>query len=180
MKKLYFYMLTAIMGLTLASCSNYDSQYYDTPPYYVDDIVGSWVSEFGCEGYYEYDIYGYDKVRYEFFSNRTGRYTYYSAYGLDYVGFYWDTRGNRLSIRYDDGDFENLYYGFDDFGYLILSLDPYFYEYTAYAPTGYYYEPAKTMENAPAKQSTDTVTKREANVKLKFLSRGVIVPDTTK
>ena len=88
--------------------------------------------------------------------------------------------GNRLSIRYDDGDFENLYYGFDDFGYLILSLDPYFYEYTAYAPTGYYYEPAKTMENAPAKQSTDTVTKREANVKLKFLSRGVIVPDTTK
>jgi hypothetical protein len=177
MKKLYFYMMTAMMALTMASCSNWDSTYYDTP-YYIEDIVGSWVSEYGGDSYGEYGIYGYDVVYYDFFNNHTGRYTYYSAFGWDYVDFDWDTRGNRLFIRYYDGDYENLYYGFDSYNYLILSLDPYFYQYTAYAPNGRYYEPAKTMDKAPAKQSTDMVTKRDDNAKLKSLSRGVIVRDT--
>ena len=34
------------------------------------------------------------------------------------------------------------------------------------------------MQKAPAKQSSDMVTKREANAKLKSLSRGIIVRDT--
>ena len=174
MKKIYFYMMTALMAITMASCSNWDS------PYYIDDIVGSWVSEYGSDGYGEYDIWGYDVVRYDFYSNYTGRYTYYSAFGLGYVDFNWETRGDRLYIRYYDGDYENLYYGFDRYGYLILSLDRYFYQYTAYSPSGsgWYYEPAKAMQKAPAKQSSDLVTKREANAKLKSLSRGIIVRDT--
>ena len=173
MKKIYFYMMTAMLGLTLASCSNWS--HWDSP-YYVDDIVGSWVSEYGSDGYGEYDIYGYDVVRYDFYGNGTGRYTYYSAFGLDYVDFNWNTRGDRLFISYYDGDYEDLYYGFDRYGYLILSLDRYFYRYTAYSPNGYgwYNEPAKTMEKAPAKtDSTNLVTKREQGVKIKSLSRGV-------
>ena len=130
MKKIYFYMMTALVALTMASCSNWDS------PYYVEDIVGSWVSEYGSDGYGEYDILGYDVVRYDFYGNYTGRYTYYSYYGLDYVDFNWETRGDRLYIRYYDGDYESLYYGFDRYGYLLLSLDRYFYQYTAYSPGG--------------------------------------------
>ena len=68
-------------------------------------------------------------------------------YGLSYVDFDWETRGDRLFINYYDGDYENLYYGFDDYGYLILSLDRRFYQYTAYraAGTSPYYEPAKEL-----------------------------------
>jgi hypothetical protein len=167
MKKIYFYMMAALVALTMASCSNWES------PYYVEDIVGSWVSEYGCDGYGEYDILGYDVVRYDFYSNYTGRYTYYSYYGLDYVDFDWETRGDRLNIRYYDGDYESLYYGFDRYGYLLLSLDRYFYQYTAYSPGGRYYEPAKGMAKAPAESTGDLVTKRDSTVKIKSLSRGV-------
>ena len=129
------------MTVTMTSCHDWDS------PYYVDDIVGSWVSEYGRDYYGEYDILGYDVVRYDFYYNHTGRYTYYSMYGLSYVDFDWETRGDRLFINYYDGDYENLYYGFDDYGYLILSLDRRFYQYTAYraAGTSPYYEPAKEL-----------------------------------
>lgn len=166
-------MMALLMAATMASCSNWES------PYYIEDIVGSWVSEYGSDSYGEYDIRGYDVVRYDFYSNYTGRYTYYSAFGLDYVDFDWETRGNRLYIRYYDGDYENLYYGFDRYGYLILALDSRFYRYTAYAPGGRYYEPAKEMQKAPsAGDSGDLVTKRETGVKIKSLSRGVKARET--
>lgn len=160
MKKFYYMLLLLLVGLTTNSCSDWDS------PYYVDDIVGSWVSEYGSDGYGEYDILGYDVVRYDFFSNHTGRYTYYSAFGLDYVDFDWDTHGNRLYINYYDGDWENLYYGYDNYGYLILSTDSHFYRYTAYRPTGMYYAPSKD------KEKTDKVTKRDSDVKIKAATRG--------
>ena len=88
MKKIYYMMLMAMMSVAMVSCDDWD---WDSP-YYVDDIVGSWESYYGCDGYYEYDILGYDVVRYDFYANHTGRYTYYSSYyGLDYVDFDWDT-----------------------------------------------------------------------------------------
>ena len=145
MKKIYFISMLALLSM-MVSCNGWDS------PYYVEDIVGSWVSEYGSDGYGTYDILGYDVVRYDFYYNHTGRYTYYSMYGLSYVDFDWETRGDRLFINYYDGDYENLYYGFDDYGYLILSLDRRFYQYTAYraAGTSPYYEPAKELpEDAP-------------------------------
>ena len=155
MKKIYYFLMLAALSLGMTSCDGWDS------PYYVEDIVGSWVSEYGSDGYGTYDIWGYDVVRYDFYRNHTGRYTYYSAYGMAYVDFDWETRGNRLFISYYDGDYENLYYGYDDYGYLILSLDYYFYQYTAYRPAGYY-EPAKEFPgDAPklAPREGDKVTK---------------------
>ena len=52
MKKIYNMMMLALMSMTLFSCSNWD--YRDTP-YYIDDIMGSWVSYYGHDGYGEYD-----------------------------------------------------------------------------------------------------------------------------
>lgn len=136
MKKIY-YMLLAALSMSMVSCDGWDS------PYYVQDIVGSWVSYYGHDGYGEYDILGYDQVRFDFYGNYTGRYTYYSYYGLDYVDFDWETFGDRLVIYYYDGTREYLYYGYDRNGDLILSTDSHFYQYTAYRPGGAFYEPAK-------------------------------------
>ena len=165
MKKLYMITMVALLTLTLNSCHDWDS------PYYVDDIVGTWVSEYGANRFGTYDILGFDVVRYDFYYNHTGRYSYYSAYGLSYVDFDWETRGNRLYIDYYDGDYENLYYGYDDYGYLILSLDRYFHEYTAYRPGGYYaFEPAKELAGDGPKLAPREGDKTTA---VKSVSRGI-------
>ena len=62
MKKIYYMMLLALVSMTMVSCHDWDS------PYYYEDIVGSWVSEYGGDYYGEYDLYGYDVVRYDFFA----------------------------------------------------------------------------------------------------------------
>ena len=56
MKKIYYMMLLALVSMTMVSCHDWDS------PYYYEDIVGSWVSEYGGDYYGEYDLYGYDVV----------------------------------------------------------------------------------------------------------------------
>lgn len=142
MKKIYFYtmLMLASMTVMLSSCDGWDS------PYYMDDIVGSWVSYYGHDYRGEYDLIGYDVVRYDFYRDYTGRYTYYDYYGrLDYVDFDWYTSGDRLIIHYYDGESEYLFYGFDRNGDLLMSIDSRFYEFTAYRPTGMYYEPAKAL-----------------------------------
>jgi len=166
MKKIYNMLLLAALSMTMFSCSTWDS------PYYVDDIVGTWVSYYGHDGYGDYDIWGYDQVTYEFYSNYTGRYYYYSYYGtMYYLLFDWDTRGDRLIIYYEDGDNDYLYYGFDRNGDLILSTDSRFYQYTAYRPTGSYYDKAKEMPTgselkaAPAVESGATVTDSPRGIK---------------
>ena len=167
MKKVYFITMLALLSMMATSCHDWDTPYYDSP-YFVDDIVGSWVSEYGHDGYGSYDIMGYDVVRYDFYFNYTGRYTYYSAYGLAYVDFDWETRGNRLYIRYYDGDYESLYYGFDNYGYLFLSLDRHFYQYTAYRPASGnypYYEPAKEMPDGGPKLAPAEGVEKTSSVK---------------
>ena len=114
-------------------------------------------------------------MRYDFYRDYTGRYTYYSYYGyLDYVDFDWYTSGDRLIIHYYDGDSEYLYYGFDRNGDLIMATDSRYYQYTAYRPAGMYYEPSKEMPMADsgtaigkgvkkvdkAEKSTDKATSR--------------------
>ena len=162
MKKIYYMLLLAALSMTMVSCDdNWDS------PYYVDDIVGSWVSYYGHDMKGEYDIIGRDQVRYDFYSNYTGRYTYYTYYGgMDFVDFDWQIRGDRLIIYYYDGDSEYLYYGYDRNGDLIMATDPHFYQYTAYCPAGfYYYSQAKdvvtdsTTATTKAKESTSTAPK---------------------
>lgn len=147
MKKIYYMLLLAVISMTVVSCNDWDS------PYPTDRlaIVGSWESYYGCQGNYEYDIMGYDRVRYDFFANYTGRYTYYDRYyGLSYVDFDWDAYGNTLIIRYYDGDNDYLYYGYDHNGDLLLALDSHFYQFTAYRPAGYW---------GPAKEVTKTLNK---------------------
>ena len=158
MKKIYNMLLLAVLSMTMFSCSDWDS------PFYVEDIVGSWLSYYGHDGYGEYDILGYDQVRFDFYSNYTGRYTYYSYYGLSYVDFDWSTHGNRLIIRYYDGDSEYLYYGYDRNGDLILATDSRFYQYTAYRPVGMYYDKAKDMPGNSLSKAAPKVESNAADV----------------
>ncbi len=144
MKKLYYMLLLAVMSLTVVSCDGWES------PYYTDDIVGSWESYYGFDGYRDYDLWGYDVVRYDFYANYTGRYTYYSQTRLYFIDFQWETRGNRLYIWYADNDYDELYYGFENInGYanLVLSHSRHFYKYVVYRPAGFYYDKEKTLES---------------------------------
>jgi len=127
-KLLYLLMVAIVLSVSLTSCDD------DEPHYYWDDIVGSWESVYGQDEFGSYDIMGFDVVRYDFYDDYTGRYTYYSSYGLEYVDFNWYVSGDMVQINYYDGDMEILYYGFDDWGYLLLSPDFDFYRYTAYRP----------------------------------------------
>ena len=176
MKKFYFISMLSLLMLSMSSCNDHDWG----SAYYIEDIVGSWVAEFGTDYYGTYEIGGRDAVRYDFYSNYTGRYTCYTVFGLDYVDFDWETRGNRLFIWYYDGDAEYLYYGFDDYGYLILSPDSRFYSYTAYRPTGgYYYEPGKELSDSDAKlKAPDEDAK--ATTEVKSVSRALKARATEK
>ena len=107
----------------------------DYSPYYIDDIVGTWVSEYGADSYGTYDIMGNDVVRFDFYNNYTGRYTFYTVNGPAYIDISWETQEIRLNINYSDGDHEALYYGFYQDGYLILGMDRNFSVYTAYRST---------------------------------------------
>ena len=145
MKKIYYMLLLAVLAVTMVSCDGWDS------PYRVESIVGSWESYYGYNGVYEYDILGRDVVRYDFYANYTGRYTYYDTwYGLCYVDFDWETYSDRLIIRYYDGDSDYLFYGFDNAGYLIMSLDRRYTQYTASRPAGYW-SPAKDLNQLKGK-----------------------------
>ena len=171
MKKIYYMLLLAALSMTMVSCDdNWDS------PYYVDDIVGSWVSYYGHDGYGEYDIIGRDQVRYDFYSNYTGRYTYYTYYGgMDFVDFDWQIRGDRLIIYYYDGDSEYLYYGYDRNGDLILSTDSRFYQYTAYRPVGYY-DQAKALPEVDKAAKVEKTT-AEKTTAVKSISRAIKARD---
>jgi len=127
--KLHYLLVTLLLAVTLASCSD-DDKY----PYWTD-VLGSWESVYGVEYGTSYDLYSYDIVRYDFYGNYTGRYTYYDEYYvLRYVDFNWNIYDYTLEINYYDGDWSYLYYDFDNWGYLLLSTDYNFNYYTAYRP----------------------------------------------
>lgn len=142
MKKFYYMLLLAVISMAISSCSEWDSPYY-----YNESIVGSWESYYGYNGYGEYDLRGYDVVRYEFYGNYWGRYYYYSRLGmLNYLDFEWETRGSRLYIWYEDGDYDELYYGFNEYRYLVLSKSRHFNQYVVYRPIGIYYQQEKGLD----------------------------------
>ena len=97
-------------------------------------IVGSWVSEYGVEGGNKYEIQDYDVVSFDFYGDHTGRFTYYDSNCLSSIGLRWQTHGQRLSIMYDDGDHEALFYKIDENGYLLISTNAQFKNYTDYRP----------------------------------------------
>jgi hypothetical protein len=96
------------------------------------DILGSWISEYGVDGYGKYDISESDAVSFDFYGDKTGRYYCYYNNVLSYIGLRWELQGHRLYIWYDDGDHEKLYYRIDEDGYLLLALDENYSIYTGY------------------------------------------------
>lgn len=99
-----------------------------------NSIIGTWISEYSVDSYGQYDIVERDVVSFVFNEDNTGRFTYSSPYGQAYVDLDWETHGDRLYIRYYDGDSDELYYRIDESGYLLLALDAQFTMYTAYRP----------------------------------------------
>ena len=123
MKKNYCILILALVAVILSSCR-------DEPSY--DRMQGSWESYYTVDVHGEGYIDGRDVVRYDFYRNGRGRYTYYDNYGPLYIDFNWDVTRRMLYINYDDGLRESLYYDYDRNGDLILSQKSNVYYYTAY------------------------------------------------
>jgi hypothetical protein len=169
MKKIYYKLILALvsmMAMTMTSCDNkWDG------PVYVEEIVGSWVSEYGRDFRGEFDLVGIEVVYFDFYRDHTGRYTYYSDYGIPYyIDFDWYTRGDMLFINYYDGKREAIFYGYDNYGYLLMSTDSDFYEYTAYRQIGMYYSPAKEAVADGPKKATKSDMVED---KVKSISRSI-------
>ncbi|MBQ9821750.1 MAG: leucine-rich repeat protein [Muribaculaceae bacterium] len=97
------------------------------------DITGGWYSEYAVDEYGRYDIPEEIAVYFTFYRNKTGYYSYTGNEGIDeLIALRWKLEGQRLYIWYNDGDYEELYCTIDENGYLLLSLDEDFKNYTAY------------------------------------------------
>ena len=106
--------------------------------YHNKSIVGCWVSEYALDDNGErFDIPDPIKVSFDFYGNQSGRWGCYTDYNhgiIDYVGLKWEQQVKRLYLWFDDGDHEELYYKIDENGYLLLSLNAQFTQYTGYCP----------------------------------------------
>ena len=144
MEKIKFLLLTAFMSTVMFSC---ERGWGDEPQYMSDaDIVGCWEAYCANDGYGEFDIWDTDKDRYEFYSDGTGQYIYFSRYGFTYFDFDWETRSNgTVKIWYDNGDWDEFYYSFNCYDDLILSDSRNFHRYVVYRYEGFYYDKEKTL-----------------------------------
>ena len=100
------------------------------------DITGGWYSEYAVDEYGKYDIPEEIAVYFTFYRNKTGYYSYHTYVNNELVdciiALRWNLEGQRLYIWYNDGDYEELYCTIDENGYLLMSLDEEFKNYTAY------------------------------------------------
>lgn len=105
---------------------------------YFKSIVGSWVSEYALDENGErFDIPDPIKVSFDFYEDQSGQWGSYTDYNhgiIDYVGLKWEQQLRRLYLWFNDGNHEELYYGFNEDGYLLLSLNTQMTQYTAYRP----------------------------------------------
>lgn len=107
--------------------------------YHYQSIIGNWISEYALDDNDEvYQIPDPIKVSFKFNDDQTGEYGYrYNYYGnivVGYVDLKWEQQATRLYLWFADGDHEELYYGFNEDGYLLLSLNAQMTQYTAYRP----------------------------------------------
>ena len=102
-------------------------------------VVGSWVSEYVLDENGERFVIPV-QIRdcFDFNEGQTGQYGYYSYYNpniiVDYIDLKWEQQLNRLYLWFDDGDHEEFYYKIDEDGFLLLSHNAQFTQYTAYCP----------------------------------------------
>lgn len=107
--------------------------------YHFKSIVGSWISEYALDENGErFEIPDPIKVSFDFYEDQTGQYGYSSYYDhntiINYIDMKWEQQYNRLYLWFDDGDHEELYYTINEDGYLLLSVNAQFTQYTAYCP----------------------------------------------
>lgn len=106
-------------------------------------LVGSWLSEYAV--YDDGDRFNIPTemcVSFTFDEDQTGTWGCYvlhsypdsSYYSISYTQLRWEQQANRLAVWFDDGYHEEMYYGFNEDGYLLLSLDAKLTNYTAYRP----------------------------------------------
>ena len=164
MKRFFYMLLLAVISMTVVSCD--EREWWDTP-HITDDVVGSWESYYEFDGYEEFDIWGSDVMRYDFYRDLTGRYTFFSAGRYYYIDFLWRTDGNRLQIWYDDGLIENMYYSFDLNGDLIVSSSRYFNQYIAYRPVGFYFKQGESLDPIKAESLDHTTDVRSMTATMK-------------
>ena len=110
--------------------------------YHSKSIVGSWVSEYALDDNGErFEIPASLVVSFDFYEDQTGQWGYYPNYNsnptADYVGLKWEQQVKRLYLWFDDGSHEELYYRFNEDGYLLLSLNAQITQYTAYRPVNH-------------------------------------------
>lgn len=164
MKKYYYILLLAVISMTTVSCDEWVCE-WDTPPSLnldsTPDVLGRWESYCEYDGDYEYDIQGFDMEWFEFYSDYTGRFYFYSGTVFSYVDFRWNIKGGRLMIWEDDYYYE-MYYSFNYYGDLMLSSSGNFYNCIVYCPADYYYEQGKSIDPSQAKKfdsATDEMPK---------------------
>lgn len=102
----------------------------------VNDITGSWYSEYFVDEEGQYNVPESIAVGFDFYSDYTGRYSYRNKDGWAYTGLRWKQQGELLFIWYDDGEYERLFCKIDENGYLLMSLYSDYHNYTAYRPEG--------------------------------------------
>ena len=136
--------------------------------YHFQSIVGNWISEYALDENDEvFEIPDPIKVSFHFNEDQTGEYGYrYNSYGnivVGYVDLKWEQQATRLYLWFADGDHEELYYRFNEDGYLLLSLNAHMSQYTAYRP----------VDNDHPLEA-GTVNKDSHHVTVKSISRAVI------
>lgn len=139
--------------------------------YHNKSIVGCWVSEYALDDNGErFDIPDPIKVSFDFYGNQSGRWGCYTDYNngiIDYVGLKWEQQVKRLYLWFDDGDHEELYYGFNEEGYLLLSLNSQMTQYTAYRPVtdGNPFGASKESRHSDSPAATKSVSRAVGVIK---------------
>ncbi len=132
MRKVYNRIMMMMVALAatvaLTSCEP-DDGYYSY-------VAGTWTAEYAGDSEGEYNLDEYNIDQYSFYDNGTGIYSYYNDYRQWVsVRFEWSDSGrNTLTLWYEDGINDRLYYDFDRVGYLVLSHSPSLMPYTGYRP----------------------------------------------
>ena len=79
----------------------------------------------------------------------------------------WEQQVKRLYLWFDDGDHEELYYGFNEEVYLLLSLNSQMTQYTAYRPVtdGNPFGASKESRHSDSPAATKSVSRAVGVIK---------------